>query len=165
MAQPIKDSVSPLLWLLVTAGAGSLGSLAPGTFTCCGRGQNMFQRFLVFFPKSYGLKYSCPLVSTGDWFQDPPWHGHSSHTVSPMYPRSQTDMKNLESCNTVFTYLFCLLGPHLRHMEVPRLGVEVEVQLPVCTPAAAMPDSSLICNPHRGSQQHRIRNPLSEARD
>lgn len=72
VAQPIKDSVSPLLWLLVTAGAGSLGSLAPGTFTCCGRGQNMFQRFLVFFPKSYGLKYSCPLVSTGDWFQETP---------------------------------------------------------------------------------------------
>ena len=26
--------------------------------------------------------------------------------------------------------LFCFLEPHLQHMEVPRLGVELELQLP-----------------------------------
>ena len=26
-------------------------------------------------------------------------------------------------------FFFCFLGPHLRHMEVPRLGVELERQL------------------------------------
>ena len=31
------------------------------------------------------------------------------------------------------------LGPHLRHMEVPRLGVELELQLPAYTTATAMP--------------------------
>ena len=29
-----------------------------------------------------------------------------------------------------FIYLFCLfLGPHLGHMEIPRLGIELELQL------------------------------------
>ena len=35
---------------------------------------------------------------------------------------------------------FCVLGLHLRHMEVPVLGVELELQLPACTTAAATPD-------------------------
>ena len=30
---------------------------------------------------------------------------------------------------------FCFLGPHLWHMEVPRLGVEWELQLPAYTTA------------------------------
>ena len=47
-------------------------------------------------------------------------------------------------------------------MEVPRLGVESELQLPVYTTATAMPDPSRICNLHHSSQ---ILNPLSEARD
>lgn len=32
------------------------------------------------------------------------------------------------------------LGPHLRHTEVPKLGVESELQLPAYTTATAMPD-------------------------
>ena len=35
---------------------------------------------------------------------------------------------------------FSPLGLHLRHMEVPRLGVKSELQLPAYTTAAAMPD-------------------------
>ena len=35
------------------------------------------------------------------------------------------------------------LGPHPRHMEVPRLGVESELQLPASTTATATPDLSL----------------------
>ena len=37
---------------------------------------------------------------------------------------------------------FCFLGLHLRHMEVPRLGVKSELQLPACTTATAMADPS-----------------------
>ena len=33
---------------------------------------------------------------------------------------------------------FCILGPHLRHLEVPRLGVKSELQLPSYTTATAM---------------------------
>ena len=50
-------------------------------------------------------------------------------------------------------------------MEVSRLGVEWEVQLPACATATAMWDMSLIGNGHHSSRQHRILNPLSEAGD
>ena len=50
-------------------------------------------------------------------------------------------------------------------MEVPRLGVELEPQLPVYTAATTPPDPSLICNLHHSSQQLRTLNPLSEVRD
>ena len=63
-------------------------------------------------------------------------------------------------------WFFFFLGPHLRHMEVPRLGVDSEPQLPAyATPQPAMPDLSLVCDPHHSSWQHRILNLLSEAKD
>ena len=34
-----------------------------------------------------------------------------------------------------FFVLFCFLGPHPRHMEVPRIGVELELQLLAYTTA------------------------------
>ena len=64
-----------------------------------------------------------------------------------------------------FLSFFFFLGPYLQHMEVPRLGVELELQLPAYTTATAMPDSSRICDLHHSSWQHQILNPLSEARD
>ena len=56
-------------------------------------------------------------------------------------------------------------GPHLWHMEVPRLGAQPELQLPAYTPATATRDPSRICNLHHSSGQHRILNPRSKARD
>ena len=47
-------------------------------------------------------------------------------------------------------------------MEVPRLGVESELQLPAYT--TATPDPSPVCNLHHNSQQHWILNTLSGAR-
>ena len=54
---------------------------------------------------------------------------------------------------------------HPRHMEVPRLGVELELQLLAYTRATATRDPSHNCNLHHSSWQHRIPSPLSEARD
>ena len=54
---------------------------------------------------------------------------------------------------------------HPQHKEVPRLGVELELQLLAYTTVIAMQDPSLICNLHHSSQQHQILNPLSKARD
>ena len=68
-------------------------------------------------------------------------------------------------------YIMCVLGRlvffglHLRHMEVPRLGVELELQLLAYTRATATPDPSCVCSLRHSSQQHGILNPLSEARD
>ena len=56
-------------------------------------------------------------------------------------------------------------GQHLQHMEVPRLGVESELQLPAYATATAMQDLSHICDLYHSSWQRRIPNPLSEARD
>ena len=50
-------------------------------------------------------------------------------------------------------------------MEVPRLGVESELQLPVYTTATAKWDPSLVCNLDHSSWQRLILNPLIEARD
>ena len=50
-------------------------------------------------------------------------------------------------------------------MEVPRLGVESELQLPAYTTAIATQDSSCVCDLHHSSRPRQILNPLSEARD
>ena len=62
-------------------------------------------------------------------------------------------------------FFFFLLGPHLWHMEVPKLGVKSELQLPAYTTATAMPDPSRVCNLHHSLPQCQILNPLSKARD
>ena len=67
-----------------------------------------------------------------------------------------------------FSFLFLcfvLLGLHLRHKEVPRLGVELELQLPAHTRATATWDPSRVCNLHHSSWQCQKINLLSEARD
>jgi len=64
-----------------------------------------------------------------------------------------------------FPFFFFFLGPHLLHMEVLGLGVELELQLPACTTATEMHDPSQVCNLHHSSRQRGILNPLSEARD
>ena len=47
----------------------------------------------------------------------------------------------------------------------PRLGIELELQLPAYITAAATRDPSRACDLHHSSQQRQIPNPLSEARD
>ena len=48
----------------------------------------------------------------------------------------------------VLFLLFCPLGLYLQHMEVPRLGAELELQLSVYTTATAMQDPSHTCGLH-----------------
>ena len=65
-----------------------------------------------------------------------------------------------------FFGLLSYLGPHPKHMEVPRLGVESEeVYLLTYARATTMPDLSHICDPHHSSWQCWIPSPLSKARD
>ena len=64
-----------------------------------------------------------------------------------------------------FLFFFCFLGLYLRHMEIPRLGVESELQLPACTTATAMWDPNRVCSLYHSSRQHRILNPLIKARN
>ena len=49
-------------------------------------------------------------------------------------------------------------------MEVPRLGVKSELQLPACITTTGTPDPSHICDLYHSSGQRQILNLLSEAR-
>ena len=49
-------------------------------------------------------------------------------------------------------------------MEVPRLRVKSELQLPACATATATRSLGHVCNVHHSLWQHQILNPLSEAR-
>ena len=57
--------------------------------------------------------------------------------------------------------IFLFLGLHLWYMEVPRLGVELELQLPADTTATATPHPSCFCDLHCSLWQRQILNPLS----
>ena len=50
-------------------------------------------------------------------------------------------------------------------MEVPSLEAELELQLPAYAIATEMHDYSCVCHLHHSSQQRRILNPLSKARN
>ena len=64
--------------------------------------------------------------------------------------------------NFIYLFIFGFLGPHPWHMEVPKLGVESELQLPAYTTATATPDLSLACNLYHNTWQHWILNPLRD---
>ena len=57
----------------------------------------------------------------------------------------------------IFFFFFVFLGPHPRHMEIPRLVVESKLKLLAYTTAAVMPDQRCIC-------KCQILNPWKKAR-
>ena len=61
-------------------------------------------------------------------------------------------------------YYYYYLWLHLWHMEVPRLGVESELQLQAYVTARATPNLSHICDLCCSLQQSQILNSLSKAR-
>ena len=65
----------------------------------------------------------------------------------------------------LFYFIFCFLGLHLWHMEIARLGVQLELQLLAYARAMATSDSSHVCNLHHSSWQSQILNTLRKARD
>ena len=86
----------------------------------------------------------------------------SGHMPNPAHSRPS---RPCPIAGSFFFFFFCVLGPHLWHREVPRLGVQLELQLSAYTTATATPDPSRVCDLHHSSQQRKILNPLSEARD
>ena len=51
-------------------------------------------------------------------------------------------------------FFFVFFGPHPEHMEVPRQGVKLELQLSAYTTATATQDPSCICDLHHSSWRH-----------
>ena len=62
-------------------------------------------------------------------------------------------------------FFFSFLGPHLQHIEVPRLGVELELQLQAYATATETPDPSHTCYLRHSLWLCQILYPLNEARD
>ena len=64
-----------------------------------------------------------------------PFYVHANYAQDSGFPHPRQDLFSV-------VCLFCfVLGPHSWHMEVPRLGVKSEQQLPVYTTATATPQS------------------------
>ena len=57
-----------------------------------------------------------------------------------------TSYANLPETKGWLSFFLFFLGLHPLHTEVPRLEVELELQLPACTTATAMWDPSCICD-------------------
>ena len=119
-----------------------------------------------------------PPEDTFPLFKSPTW-GASGGPSRPTqgidwkFPREEKCLSSRNSKNTPLKYKhsffflsFCLfLGLLQQHMELPRLGVSLELLPPAYTRATATPDLSRVCNLHRSSRQRRILNPRSKARD
>ena len=92
----------------------------------------------------------------------------ASHCPFGVCPSQQTGSSLKAGWSISFSSFFFFLvffGPHPQPMEVPRLGVEPELQLPAYLTATATRIPSCICGLHHSSQQRQILNPRSKARD
>ena len=86
--------------------------------------------------------------------------------LKPLHSLRLGSGQNISQVFFILTFFFFLfLGPHLQHMEVPRLGVKSELQPPAYTTATTTQDLSCVCNLHHSSWQRGSLNPRSKARD
>ena len=84
-----------------------------------------------------------------------------------------TEKKQIEEkCSALLLFtqkkdvnFFFFLWPHLPLMEVPRLGIALELELPVYTTAIATRNPSHACDLHHSLWQCQILKTLSDARD
>ena len=121
---------------------------------------------LVFVSRKGSVRNSFSQMEPSQWFT---FHTRGRF-VSIHEHVNQSNIFPWLSVKVLFFCLFvCLflsfLGPHLQHIEVSRLGVKSELQLLAYTTATAMEDVSRVCDLHHSSQQCRILNSLSVARD
>ena len=108
------------------------------------------------------------------------WQWESTHSLCPHGTLLRTvsivgcdtslhTLKRIEALESIFSVFwfvcFVFWGVHPWHMEVPRLGVELELLLPACARATATQDPSCICDLYHSSWQLQIVNPLRKARD
>ena len=75
-----------------------------------------------------------------------------------------------QACFSFFLFFFFLvfvsfLGPHPRHVEVPRLGGRIGAVATGLRHSHRTWDLSCICDLYHSSRQHQILNPLGKARN
>ena len=153
---PLHHQGTPV-WLILLARVGRLSGVWQGL------GQpvqiitwNMWAKGCLFLYQKSGFatRHKCC-----------PWQAHrQTQSRKNLFYRGIGGSAWSNCCNSFFFFLV-FLGLHLWHMEVPRLGVKLELQPLACITPTATPDPSHVCNLHHGSWQHQIFNPLSEVRD
>ena len=89
---------------------------------------------------------------------------HLSNLISLYILQKVLHFSHRESL-LLFFFFWSFLGLLPWYMEVPRLGVQSELQLPAYPTATETRDPGHVCDPPYSSQQRRILNPLSKARD
>ena len=102
---------------------------------------------LKWTPTSSSFKADLMVMNSRLWFVSFIWEGLLSQSILG------------------WQFFFFFLGLHPRHIEIPRLGGEFELQLPAYTTATETADPSHVCEPHHSSRQRQILDPLSYARD
>ena len=88
----------------------------------------------------------------------------STYSVAPQGKLLEFGFFCLVGWLDFFWFFFLLFRAVPSAYGVPRWGVESELQLSAHTTATATPDLSRVFDLHHHSRQHRILNPLSEAR-
>ena len=113
------------------------------------------------FPLSLGMEARRESVAVGS--------GQGSQSLGTLVSSSSKRcfkwLLGLRLSKLLFFFFFCFFWPLLQYMEVPRLGVKLELRLPAYATATATPCPSHICNLHHSSWQYQILNPLNEVRD
>ena len=93
------------------------------------------------------IKYICSIWKEGNIFSQQPRETFNSNVAVT----EKRNAKLFGVGGVSFFLCFGFLGPHLQYIEVPRLGVESEPQLPAYTTATAVLDLSCICDLHCSS--------------
>ena len=97
--------------------------------------------------------------------EDPSIHAKVTSNQPLARPTLSSPPWDRPSLSFLCYFFSFFLGRHLRHMEVPGLGVELELQVPAYPTATATPDPSCPFDLHHSLWQRQILNPLSDARD
>ena len=92
------------------------------------------------------------------------WGTWWSHQKVQCYDFSNLNLQ-LKELLTFWSFVCLFLGPQVWHMEIPRLGVKLKLQLPAYTTATTIWDPSHICSLNRSSRQCQHLNSLSKAGD
>ena len=91
------------------------------------------------------------------------------HTHTHIHTHTHTQTQKTKNKKTpdyfILCYFYLFIFFHLRHLEVARLGVESEAQLPVYVTATAMPRIRAASVIYHSWLQVQILNPLSKASD
>ena len=118
-------------------------------------------------PRSCLLIFVFPSAPTA--CRDAPGQGSKlCHSSDPSHGSDNTRSLILQATRELPLLIFffwSFLGPHSLHVEVPRLGVQSELQQPAYPRATATRDPSRVCDLPYSSRQCRILNPLSKARN